>query len=129
MAHKNYIAHIRNKKHLIGAQVIRTDNGNIGTIIDVIDLHTYMVDFDNHHVIVSSSEVGAHVVLEDGKKYMCMDGTVVTIYKNKYGPDFHFKYGEIGGWEDATEHIDANGLAYHCDCGCNILKPYVESDD
>lgn len=129
MTHKNYIAHIRDKKHLIGAQVIRTDNDKIGTIIDPIDFHTYVVDFNGNNVIISSSEVGIHVVLEDGKKYMCMDGTVVTIYKNKYGPDFHFNYGEIGGWDDAIEHIYANGLAYHSDCGCNILKPYVESDD
>lgn len=88
---------------------------------------------DNYITLLTSDSFDApfaiDITLEDGKKYVTMSGDVVTMHacRNNNGW-FYVNNSEVCNdpKNTSTECYESNGFAYHYDCGCNILKEYIE---
>ena len=67
-----------------------------------------------------------YIYLEDGKKYLTESRGIVLIKKSNNYNGFHYKF-TVDKWIDTddtntTEVWNSKGIAYHNDCGYNIIK-------
>jgi hypothetical protein len=151
----NYkLTHIKNYEDAIGApikiisgfyegktgfikNIYKPINGSYPIVVEIClpkaIIHKYMDGntFEDAILYLSDfwdSSFAINIKLQDGKKYVTMNGDIVTMHTNKYGNGFHVNNSEITHDEknQSIECYESNGFAYHYDCGCNILKEYTE---
>jgi hypothetical protein len=97
-----------------------------------IELEAFGENDDVIHILSSDglcAQFAIDITLEDGKKYLTMNGDVVTMHELRYNQGwFYVNNSEVchDPKNTSNECYEANGFAYHYDCGCNILKEYIE---
>lgn len=123
---------VKNIRDAIGA-TIKTKRGmddsltalRLGRVID-IDGDQLVCEFTDGSIHrYHNGGIDIDVTIEAGKRYMLMDGKIVTIHKCRPLTDrYFFMYSEYcdDTRNSATEIIYSNGLAYHYDCHCSVLK-------
>lgn len=68
------------------------------------------------------------MLLENGKKYRCKNGTVITVKKNHL-PHYCFSVAKCHSTPLVeSETWTKEGIAYHDDCGFNIVEEQFISD-
>lgn len=70
--------------------------------------------------------------VQEGKTYVCQNGYIVTVVRNslpyyKYSVAGKVATDDQGFTVDCSETWTEDGLAYHNDCGYNIVSEYLNT--
>lgn len=107
-----------------GESVLSQKRGIITDVKESDGRVFFVCKFDDGSIeSIAWGKLDVDITVEAGKQYMLMSGHVVTLYPTAWGNRFIFKYSEHWGEHNqSTELIESNGVAYHYDCHCSVLK-------